>query len=174
MNEIDYSSLEEFTPEKLAHTLFSANPGAPCSNQILSYQSGQDITYIFEILCVVMLEGMNILTGGLIDCDTSLFTESHIDKLNPWFHSLGFNINVSSFDMHEKEYMPDYYCRILVNSGIHKNIFEYRNMEHKPYHFFINGDYMEENQEKTKLEELSAIFVKNYQEKYLISFKKYL
>lgn len=173
MHGIDYANLEEFTPEKLAQTIFTADPGDPCTNQILAYQPGEDVSYIFEILCIIMLEGMNILSDGLKDSDINMLTESHIENLNPWFHSLGFHVNVFSFDDNEKDFIPDYYCRILVNSGIYKDIFEYRNMSHKAYHFFINGDFMEENQEKNKLEDLSAIFSKSTNEKYLITFKQY-
>ena len=83
------NDLNDFSPEMIAYELFTKDAKAPCSHQILAYQDGGDLTYLFEILITVLLEGLNIFTGGLKDTDLNDFTKTHITSLNPWFQSIG-------------------------------------------------------------------------------------
>ena len=97
------SDLVDCSPEMIAHQLFTKEPKDPCSHQIIAYDSGSDLTYIFEILITILLEGLNILTGGLTDADLSGFNQEHIIGLNPWFNSLGFKIIVTTKNEKDKD-----------------------------------------------------------------------
>jgi len=169
----DLDNLADFSPEMIAHEIFTKDPKDPCSHQILAYQDGADLTYIYEILITILVEGLNILTGGLREADLSDFTKSHITALNPWFQSLGFNINVEAYDETDKENYKEYYCRTLINNKLHETLFLMKNMPNKTYHFFLNGSFLDQNKSKTELKDIYGIFAANGFV-YRISFEFYI
>src|SRR5271156_1145724 len=88
------TSLENSSPEFIAKTLFGKNPSDKEAYQILAYQDGSDLTYIFEILITVVMEGLNMFTpNGIKNSDLNLLETDHITFLNPWLNRLGFSVN---------------------------------------------------------------------------------
>lgn len=169
--EIDPEELENFTPENIAKFLFTKEPKLPCSCQIIAEQNLSDLPYIFEILLIIFLEGLEILTGDLSQTNLENFTEEHITILNPWFQSLGFNIKVKSTDFKNKELFKGYYCKTIIKDKLQKIYFELKQIN-KNYHFFLNGDYLEENKKKKNLNELFTVFISG-KEIFKISFDFY-
>ena len=49
-NVDNINDLNDFSPEMIAHELFTKDAKDPCSHQILAHQDGSDLTYIYEIL----------------------------------------------------------------------------------------------------------------------------
>lgn len=151
------------TPEEIAHTLFIKDPEIPNSQRIISDDSeNYDIINVFEILLQILFEGFNILTNGFDDTDINNITYEHILSLNPWMNSLGFNLNVETFDKNQTYLYNKYYCRALIktmNDNI-KNEFNKRNIQ-KNYHFFINKYYCDNNIDDRELDELYAIIETN-------------
>jgi len=166
---VDVDSLANFSPEMIAHEIFTKDAKPPCSHQILAYQEGADMTYIYEILITILLEGLEIMTGGLKEVDLSNFTASHIIVLNPWFKSIGFDINVEAVDSSDKDSYNEYYCRAMVNDKLNETFFIMKNITHKPYHFLLNGPKLQDNKEKQHLNEIYGIF-SNDDTVYKISF----
>lgn len=167
--EVDVGSLANFSPEMIAHEIFTKDAKAPCSHQILAYQDGADMTYIYEILITILLEGLEIMTGGLKEVDLSSFTTSHITVLNPWFKSIGFDITVEEVESSDKDSYNEYYCRAVVNDKLNETFFIMKNITHKPYHFLLNGQNLQANKEKQQLNEIYGIF-SNDDTVYKISF----
>lgn len=157
---VNPNELEDYTPEAIAHTLFSSDPKPPCSCQIISQEEATDLTYIFEILMTIFIEGLEILAGDLSKANLDNLTEEHVSALNPWFESLGFNINVNTHPRHLHEAYKGYYCKIMIKDKQQEALFNFKNID-KNYHFFINGDYLEENKLKGNIEDLHAIFIVN-------------
>jgi len=155
---VDADSLADFTPEMIAHSIFTKDAKPPCSHQIITYQEGSDLTYIYEILITILLEGLEIITGGLKDVNLSEFTASHITVLKPWFHSIGFDVKVDVFSIDDKVNYNDYYCRALINDKINETLFIMKNIQNKSYHFFLNRQTMEQNKHKQHLKEIYGIF----------------
>ncbi len=168
-NGPNIDELINYSPEMIAHSIFTKNPKDPCTYQILAYQDGSDITYIFEILITILLEGLNILTYSLKDVDLSEFSSEHILILNPWFKSLGFNIRVTEFPQNEKDLYEEYYCKIVVNNKVNENLFIARGIEDKSYHFFLNGTFLNANKQKTNLKDIFGVFLAD-DTAYCISF----
>ena len=169
----------EFSPENIAQALFTQDPKPPCSHQILTYDEKTDnkkygdLTYIFEILITILMEGLDIFSGGLDKTDLNNFTEKHITNLNPWFNSIGFNINVETFTKDVKDICKDqydnYYCKIMVRTKLFETFFLMKNVS-KNYHFLLNGKCIEENKNKQKINEISAVFCNIDDTIYKISF----
>lgn len=168
--DIDINELEDFSPERVAHVIFSTDPKPPCSNQMLAFQDGADIIYLFEILITIFMEGFDMFTNGFIDLDMNKFSTEHIYALDPWFKSLGFKINVDTCCKNDKELYQDYYCKIIIKLKLYETLFIMKNIN-KMYHFFINGTYLEQNKQKNKLSELKAIFINDDTDTvYIINF----
>lgn len=157
---IDLNQLDDFTPESVAQTIFTKDPLPACSCQIISEQNMDDVTYIFEILIIILMEGLEILSGDLTKANLNELTEEHIKILNPWFNSLGFNIKVACYDISEKELYNKQYCKIIIKDKLQEMFFEMKNIT-KNYHFTLNGDYLEQNKKKTNLKDLHTIFIIN-------------
>ncbi len=169
--DVDVNELEEFSPEKVAHTIFSTDPKAPCSNQMLAYEEGADVTFIFEILITILMEGFDKFTNGFDDLDMKKFSSEHIYALDPWIKSLGFKINIETCDKVNKDKYQTYYCKIIIRTKLHETLFIMKNI-HKKYHFFLNGPYIEENKKKDKLTDLKAVFINDDTDVvYIINFK---
>ena len=81
MEETNFGKLEDFTPEKIAHKIFSSDAKEPFSHQILTVEEDTDITYVFEILLIILLEGLEMVTGGLKNADLSGFSEENILRM---------------------------------------------------------------------------------------------
>ena len=73
MEHVDTSKLESFTPEKIAHTIISNEAKDPLSHQILIVDETTDLTYVFEILLTILLEGLDIITFGFKRCRSNNF-----------------------------------------------------------------------------------------------------
>lgn len=155
--EQDIDKLEDFSPERVAQDLFIYDPKLPLSYQIVAESKvTEDLTYLFEILIIIFLEGILILTDDLTNIDLNCLTKEHLTSLNPWFYSLGFKINVNSYFFDDEEYKK-YYCKILIKDGLQKNFFLMKNIN-KKYHFIINGTNLQENKEKKYLKDIYGIF----------------
>ena len=127
---------------------------------------------IFEILVIILMEGLETLSGDLSKADLTNLSIDHLIMLTPWFKSLGFSMKVDTFPSQEKDSFSGYYCKILVRDKINEVIFSMRDIV-KNYHFFLNGDCLEENKQKKKLNELHSIFI-NGDTVYKISFDFYI
>jgi hypothetical protein len=190
MNE-NYENARMTTPEDLARQLFNEQPGEPCSKQILPYTKTYDeddkLTFIFEILITIYLEGfMNIMEilketnkeefKNIKDNekDYQIYKNITLDDLNfpqPWFNSFGFKIIITEYDRNNrKEYKrnvkPFSYCRILLSFDPQDRIqFILKNIQNK-YHFILNASY----KTSKNLEDIFATLSKG-DKFYKISFK---
>jgi hypothetical protein len=158
--EVNLNELKDYSPEGISQTIFHNEPNAPFSYQIIAEQDQANLTYIFEILIIILLEGLEILTGDLSQANLSNFNKDHLTILNPWFRSLGFDINVNTYDEKDKESYNKYYCRVLFNDKLNKMLFKIQNID-KNYHFLVNGNTLEENENKINLNELYGILSLN-------------
>jgi hypothetical protein len=156
MQDLHLNELESNTPEEVAMTIFNSNPKSPCSYQIIAEQQQSDITYIFEILITILMEGFLILTGDIYDLDFNNLTDEHISSLNPWFKSLGFRVKSSIYTMDEKELCDKYYCNILIKNKQTDVIFEAKKI-YKPYHFMLNGYCLKEYKDQLELNKFYAV-----------------
>jgi len=158
--EINLAELDDYSPEGIAKAIFSNEPKPPFSYQIIAEQEQTNLPYIFEILIIILLEGLETLSGDLSKAQLDHFTKEHLTVLTPWFRSLGFDINIKECDEKDKPSYDKYYCRILFNDTLNKVLFKLKKIE-KNYHFLINGNNLDENENKTNLKELFAILSLN-------------
>lgn len=162
--DIDLNELEDFSPEQIAEKLFTSEPKPPCSCSLVTEEEATlDLTWWFEILVIILLEGLNILTGNLSDANLDNLTTEHITLLNPWFQSLGFKIKVKSYDKtdeDDKQFYSKYYCRVILRDKLQETFFIMKNVS-KNYHFVLNGSCLEENRQKTSISDLYMIFQNN-------------
>jgi len=170
--ELDPDELDDFTPEGIAHALFTQEPKPPCSCQIIAEQQLADLSYIFEILTIILMEGLETLTGNLSQANLANLTEEHFFALNPWFYSLGFELSVQSFDVKDTELYDGHYCRIIVRDKLQEMLFQMKGIN-KDYHFFLNGPCLDINNQKTELDQLHSIFI-NGDKVFKIIFKYYV
>lgn len=164
--------LNNRTPEELAQLIFSLEPQEEKSLRInLSENNDEtmDTTYVFEVLITVLLEGLDIFTGGLKAADLTNFTDENITILDPWFRSLGFKLNVYQVEDNINFVFNEYYCRIVLNRDLDESLFFINNVTHRAYHFLLNGGCLEENRKKENIDELYAVF-NNSNKLYVISF----
>lgn len=159
MDNVDsLDNLDDNTPEQIAQQIFCAEPVDPCTITILGDQM-HDLTYIFEILITIFMEGFEILTGGLNQTDMSNFSVDHIVGLDPWFNSLGFKIYSQVFNEKEdKDLYKDYYCKIMIKTKLNETFFIMKNVQ-KNYHFLLNGPYLEKNRATKELKDLKGVFI---------------
>lgn len=155
---INQDNLEELSPENIASLLFTKEPKDPCSIQIISEQQYNDVTFIFEILLIIMMEGLEILTGDLSKAQLNDLSQDHILSLNPWFESLGFTLKVNILTKDEKDKYSKYYCRIIIRDKLQEIFFEIKNLK-KNYHFYLNGDHLVENRNQKNLNNLYCVFI---------------
>ena len=160
MTDINPDSLYNLTPEDIAQVLFSQDPKEPFIYKIVAEKELADSLYIFEILMIILMEGLDILTGDLSKANLANLTCDHIMALNPWFHSLCFTIkSVEQYELKndEPEY-KDYYCKVVPKDKLHEVFFNMKNIE-KHYHFFLNGEILQKNNDETELCELHSVFL---------------
>lgn len=175
-DEINPDELEDFTPDAIANTLFHQEPKDPFTCRLLANPEEVDSIYLFELLITILMEGLDIMIGGLSTADLSNMTTDHITCLNPWFYSLGFKINIELFDRNENEdeinEYQEYYCKTVIRNKVNEIIFEKNNVD-KDYHFFINGHFLKKNQLKENLRDLYSVFI-NGNDVFKISFDFYV
>ena len=63
--ELDINKLKGQSPEEIAHEIFTKEPMPECSCQIVAADSNTDIPTIFEILVIILMEGLETLSGDL-------------------------------------------------------------------------------------------------------------
>ena len=158
--EFNQDELIDFSPESLAETLFTNEPKPSCSCQIVTEKNAaSDLTHIFEILIIILMEGLSILCGGLTNVNDDDLTNEHLILLNPWFMSLGFKINVQNYEKNKtsKDEYSKYYCRIIIRNKLQQTFFIMKKLK-TDYHFILNGKNLEENKKKTNIKELYTVF----------------
>lgn len=161
--QYDLDDLTGQSPEMVANSIFSKEPEQPCKYRIVSDPGDQnaDLTYIFEILITIFMEGFDVLVDGLPNVDIDNLTEEHITSLKPWFHSIGFNIFVNTYDLNDeyaKDLYKDYYCKIMVRTPLYETFFAMKNVN-KNYHFLLNGPFLEKNRDKKFLKDITGVFL---------------
>lgn len=168
-NEINIDELQSNTPEEIAFKLFNNDPKPACNYQIIAEEAQSDLTYIFEILVIILMEGLEILIGNLENADIDKLEEEHFTSLNPWFQSIGFKIKSGKYTTEEKELCDKYYCNILVkNTG--NNIIFLAKQINKNYHFLLNGVCLNKYDNETDLKKIYGVIkTSNYIHK--ISFE---
>jgi hypothetical protein len=163
-----------YTPEQIAEALFSQYPKDPNSFQILARPDSNtdDMTYIFEILVTILLEGLNYMTtNGLDNIEIDDFSEDYIEALKPWFNSICFNLSVEVYDEDRMYKCKKYYCKTVVKNKENMQYFHDNNIK-KNYHFLLNAKYDEYNKSVKDLKDLYVVFVNNGKV-YKISFDFY-
>lgn len=172
-DEVNLEELDDFTPEAIAEALFYQEPKDALTCRLVASENEVDSVYLFELLITILMEGIDIRMDDLSNVDLSGLSIEHITGLNPWFYSLGFSVHVDLLDKNDDvgEY-EEYYCKVMVKTKLNEVIFEHHNID-KNYHFFINGTYLNENQNKNDLRELYAVFINN-DDVFKISFDFYL
>lgn len=153
------NSLEDYTPEKIAQFIFLQEPLPSCSCQMISQEDTTQMCDTFEILTIILLEGMEMMSGGLNTFNFEALKTDHITALNPWFHSLGFDLKVELIGFSEKHLYQEYYCKIVVRDSLQEIYFEMKNIPGN-YTFYINGDHFETNKNKVSLNELYSILIR--------------
>ena len=166
-NTPELNELEGMSPKQIAEQIFNASVKEPCSHQLLAYEEGGDTTFIFEILITILMEGINIFSGGLDSADLNNFSVEHITVLNPYFESFGFKINTTMHYIRDSSEYEEYYCKVVLRK-LNKGFFIMKGID-EPYHFFINGTFLEKNRKKKRIDELYAVFI-NKDTVYRIAF----
>jgi len=160
MSDIDTDTLNDLTPEEIAQVLFAQDPKDPFSYQIVAEKELADSLYIFEILMIILMEGLDILTGDLSKADLKYLTCEHLLAFNPWFHSLCFTMkSVEQYELKKDELIyKDYYCKVVPKDKLHEVFFTMKNIE-KNYHFFLNGEILQKDNKDTELNELHSVLL---------------
>lgn len=172
--DVDLDELEDYSPENIAAALFNQEPKDPLTCRLVAESDIVDSVWLFELLITIFMEGMEIIIGDLSIADLKNLSMQHIIALNPWFHSLGFNISVDIWNKGEDlEEYKDYYCKIIVKDKINEIIFEHKNVD-KNYHFLLNGPCLKANKEKTNVKDLYAILINNDNTVFKINFQFYI
>lgn len=129
--DVDIDELVDLDPESIAYVLFEREPRAEGFWTIIG--EGISVAYCFEILLIILLEGMNKICDGLDTIDASQINDDHILFANPWLKSINYRISIEHGNLH------DYHCRILLKNNDTKSFFDQRNIN-KNYHFVLKGD----------------------------------
>jgi len=125
-------------PIEIANEIFSKEPGNECSIQL--YDVG-DIYMLFEILMTILMEGiekMNYLNEIDNINDEKLIV--FLVKINNWFNSFGFTIDINK----NKTKKENYYCKIITRNGSYGQLFIIKNIE-KNYSFLLNQNHVKKN-----------------------------
>ena len=153
--DIDLEDLQDSSPESIANFLFSQDPQKPYTCQLITGQDTTDISYIFEILLTILLEGLDMVSNGLDQFDTSNLTPELITQLDPWFNSLGIKLKISEI-LWKDIGNTSYYCRIITKFTA-PEWFDLKHIQ-KNYSFNLNGDDLVKNKAKINLKELLGAF----------------
>lgn len=149
----DINELNGMTPEQITNKIFCEDPKPVRSYQLLAYQNNSDVDYeyIFEILVTILLEALDIFFDGLDNAELSVFEESYVEALNPWFESFGYGVNIKLVDND-----PNYYCRVILKEDKYKHFFDSKGIT-KNYHFLLNRD----KPKYSNIDELILLFSAN-------------
>jgi len=132
--------------EEMAKLLFSESPKPENTIRLISDDDKKDIYYQFEMILNLYMEG--IFTLGFID-------------LNPWFRSIGINVNLKEHPIVEKSELSNYYCKIIVrDDSKYTQFFEIKNIK-KDYHFLSNSKILFGEIVIKDFSKLYAIYVKD-------------
>jgi len=132
--------------EEMAELLFSEPPKESHTIRLINVEDNVDIYYQFEMILNLYMEG--IFTLGFID-------------LNPWFHSIGININLIEHSIDEKDNLSNYYCKIIIkDDSKYTQWFEIKNIK-KNYHFLNNSKFFFGYIEIKVFSKLYAIYIKD-------------
>lgn len=156
--------LNNCSPEDIAKHVFSKSHNNLGTYSMLldsSTNDGKDPIYIFEILINILMEGLNIFTNGFHKVDFNEIDSEYILGLSPWFKSLGFRLYVDAYHIDDTDMYDNYYCKIIIKNDGNEGLFIMKNIS-KSYHFFINGNKLEENKIVTNLKDLCGIFICDY------------
>ena len=128
--DLNVNELIDYTPEGIANALFTQEPKPENSCQIIADQELASLTYIFEILTIILMEGLETLAGNLSSANLQNLSHEHISALNPWFWSLGFNINADIYDKNsvDASCYNKYYCKIIIRDKLQEILFEIKNI----------------------------------------------
>jgi len=150
----DHSDLKEMTTEDVAQILFSDLPRDPNTIQIISDQIEMDISMIFEMMITIFMEGLKKITDDFQNDIIRNFTEDDLLKLNPWFYSTGFKLNVASWQKPTDEKFINRYCKIILKEGDYCDFLQISKID-KSYHFLLNGSF---DGNHKKLSDIFALF----------------
>ena len=158
------------SPEEIARKIFAADAQHPLTYSIIaSGEENTDYYYVFEILYTILFEGFDILVKGLDKVNPDNIEIDHFKQINPWFHSIGFNINVEECIKSDNSY-ENYYCKTIIKDSSYKFFFKQKNIS-KNYHFFLSYK-LTNSQHSTNLEEIYGIFI-GKDKVFKISFSEY-
>jgi len=159
------NSISDKSPENIAEIIFNEDPKP--ENSIQLELNNTEFVFIFEILITILLEGFKIKYSDLKNINSNSFNENYILNFNPFFKSMGFNINVNKYEKKNRDDYKNYYCKVVLRDNEWGGFFELKNIN-KDYHFFINPDYIYENN-FNKMNDVGCIFI--FKENvYLIKF----
>jgi hypothetical protein len=161
------------SPFEIANKLFTSDPLPKNSNELRIPDADSNVmTYLFEILANILLEGLDIKFGGLNNVALSDDDYKQINLLNPWFNSIGYNVNCEKIDRTSPTLDNTHYCRVMIKTPLYEHIFHFRNIQ-KNYHFMLNGPSLHDNNLKTKLSDLYMIYNPSDNYSWKISFAFY-
>lgn len=154
--------MEEGDPEEIAQKLFNQPPQRIGVNRLVF--DNIELNILFEILITIFLEGIMILYKNLQGIKMSDLDISYINKLAPWFESIGFKLNIKSFNialvygMHDNEQINKYYNKIILRiDPTYTGYFDIKKIQ-KEYTFLYHPDY---TRSYKMLNEIYAIIIKN-------------
>lgn len=160
-------NVEELTPEEIAKHLFTREPKEKVSYGITYDDCIDDPEYVFEILIIICLEGLEITSGGnLSQVNLDLVTAQGIESLNLWFRSMRLKINCEEVEYNEENKIKfsNNYCNVYIRDSLYEGLFEFKKIS-KNYMFTFNGNYSPQE----KLKDIYAKYV--YKNKiFIISF----
>lgn len=153
----------EVIPCEVAEIIFNDEPNPAKSYQLFCYSDTTTKTEnvdIFEIFLTILMEGLFIKYSPITSETLKTFTPDIILILQPWFHSLGFNVSIDTVNKSEIALFDQYYCKITLRCDpswstyyeIHENI-------EKDYHFIFGGNSPFFKDEHCNLENLFALFI---------------
>jgi hypothetical protein len=164
---------EKKLPVDIAEIIFT-NPPSDKKNYQLYCESdiGDTINSIdlFEIFLTITMEG--IFLKNTVDSNSiKLFNDTTITTLQPWLESLGFQVNVTSYDRLDTEPYDKYYCKIILRCDpAWSQYFELHDDITCDYHFIFGGNSPYIRGKTCTLDNLFAIFT-NGCNVYKINFK---
>ena len=145
----------EATPKNIAQMLFTMNYKDPDTYQIVADEDMNDVYCVFEVLLNILMEGFDILSGGLDKINTSMINVEHFKGLDPWFQSIGFNIYTDLYEYEDKLEYDKNYCKILINDENNKSFFEFKQIKDN-FHFFLNA---KRNEDLNTLIDIYAVYI---------------
>jgi hypothetical protein len=130
--EISYEEAPEMNPEAIATVLFADGHDPKEAGFWTIIGEGIDNTQCFEILLIILLEGLEKISGGLNTINVNELTDDHILFINPWFNSIGYKISIQhgTTDAH--------HCKVTLRNDMNDHVFQMRHID-KNYHFYLNS-----------------------------------